>query len=85
MSDIVSKIPNSAPPPDAAEPARQGGTRRNIVITVDAETMDRQLKKATVHGGRGTAFEIWCDESAMVGGDDSAPSPLMYFSAGIAF
>lgn len=84
MSHIVSKIPDSAPPQDPAT-ARQDGTRRNIVVTVNAETVDRQLKKATVQAGRGSAFEIWCDESEAVGGNDGAPSPLMYFSAGIAF
>ncbi len=85
MEHIVSKVPNSGPPPDAAAAARPDGTRRNIVITVEAETMERQLKRAMVKGGRGSAFEVWCDESGALGGDDSAPSPLMYFSAGVAF
>ena len=30
-------------------------------------------------------FEIVCDESAMIGGADSAPPPLAYFAASVAF
>lgn len=41
---------------------------------------DRQTKKA-----RFDKFEIVCDESALIGGDDSAPPPLAYFAASIAF
>jgi hypothetical protein len=28
---------------------------------------------------------MWCDEGTSMGGDDSAPAPLAYFSAAIAF
>lgn len=31
------------------------------------------------------AFEMLCDESAAVGGDNSAPPPLAYFGAALAF
>lgn len=41
---------------------------------------ERQTKKAQF--GK---FEIVCDESALIGGDDSAPPPLAYFAASIAF
>jgi len=30
-------------------------------------------------------FEIVCDESSLIGGDDSAPPPLAYFAASVAF
>jgi uncharacterized OsmC-like protein len=43
-------------------------------------------KRAVVRPARGGgAFEIYYDEGAHLGGGDQAPSPLAYFSAGIAF
>jgi hypothetical protein len=39
-----------------------------------------QTKKA--HFDR---FEIVCDESALIGGADTAPPPLAYFAASVAF
>ena len=41
---------------------------------------ERQTKKAAFD-----KFEILCDESSMIGGDDTAPPPLAYFAASIAF
>ena len=52
---------------------------------MEAETLDRQRKLARVQAGRGSAFEILSDEGQYLGGDDSAPPPLAYFSAGVAF
>lgn len=40
----------------------------------------RQTKKAYFDH-----FEIICDESALIGGDDTAPPPLAYFAASVAF
>ncbi len=31
------------------------------------------------------AFELYCDEGTMIGGSDTAPAPLSYLAAGIAF
>ena len=31
------------------------------------------------------AFELYCDEGAVIGGSDTAPAPLSYLAAGIAF
>jgi uncharacterized OsmC-like protein len=47
---------------------------------VRAAKGERQTKKAHFDH-----FEIICDESAAIGGDDSAPPPLAYFAASIAF
>lgn len=47
---------------------------------VRAVKSDRQLKKASFG-----AFEIVCDEPALIGGDDAAPPPLAYFAASLAF
>ena len=32
-----------------------------------------------------SAFQIQCDEGSAIGGEDTAPAPLYYFSVGIAF
>ncbi len=31
------------------------------------------------------SFEIYCDEGKVLGGEESGPSPLAYFTAGVAF
>ena len=51
-----------------------------LEFDVAAARAERQLKRATF-----AQFEIVCDESALIGGDDSAPPPLAYFAASIAF
>ena len=51
-----------------------------FTFDVTADTAARQLKKATFD-----KFEILCDESAAIGGDDTAPPPLAYFGAALAF
>ena len=50
------------------------------LFDVAAARAERQLKRATF----GT-FEIVCDESAAIGGEDAAPPPLAYFASSIAF
>ena len=51
-----------------------------IEAIVAAARAERQRKRATFGG-----FEIFCDESRMIGGDDSAPPPLAFFAAALAF
>ena len=60
----------------------EGPEGKGVRIEFDVETVrgPKQLKRATFG-----AFEILCDESAMIGGDDSAPPPLAYFASSIAF
>jgi hypothetical protein len=53
---------------------------RRFTLDVRGETTGRQRKRA--HFGR---FTIDCDEGAALGGDDSAPPPLAYFGAALAF
>jgi hypothetical protein len=57
---------------------------------VVATTETGQKKRAEVWSeatGRPSSsrWSIECDEGARLGGADSAPSPLAYFSAGVAF
>ena len=51
-----------------------------FAFDLDARTTERQQKSGTF--GR---FEIRCDEPAAIGGDDTAPPPLAYFAASVAF
>jgi hypothetical protein len=57
---------------------------------VSAKTVGRQKKRSEVwteaQGRRwGSRFAIMCDEGQAIGGEDGAPPPLAYLSAGIAF
>ncbi len=47
---------------------------------VAASTGERQRKTASFD-----IFEIACDESAALGGDNTAPPPLAYFGSALAF
>lgn len=58
---------------------RTAGGRR-FSLDVRAEKTVRQQKRAMF--GR---FELRCDEGTALGGDDSAPPPLAYFSSALAF
>ena len=72
---------SNAPNPFRITPV-DGSAGKGIRLEFDvhAERDAGQRKKATF----GT-FEIFCDESALIGGDDSAPPPLAYFASSIAF
>lgn len=87
MEEIVTKV---APPATGVHP--QGGSLREsqdreLRLRVSAESLANMRKRAivTVEAPAGSAFAITCDEGAYLGGDDSAPPPLAYFSAAIAF
>ncbi|MFQ5660682.1 MAG: OsmC-related (seleno)protein [Gammaproteobacteria bacterium] len=62
------------------------GERLDFEINVIAEAQDNLKKRAIVKPNIPTwsAFKILCDEGIALGGEDTAPSPLCYFSAGIA-
>ncbi len=55
-----------------------GGMR--FTFDVAAATAERQRKTASFD-----IFQIACDESAAIGGDNTAPPPLAYFGAALAF
>lgn len=58
-----------------------------VQVRVNAEDLGNQKKRAVVslESPEGSAWSITCDEGAYLGGEDTAPPPLAYFSAGIAF
>lgn len=66
-------------------PEESSRGRRTISIHVHAETLAEQLKRARVEAEGIGAFHIFCDEPASIGGSNSAPAPLMYFAASLAF
>ena len=68
--------------PEGLDPSIQ---RRDIVFEADVQSVTPFLKLATVnHNGTGHK-SFACDESPNLGGLGSAPTPLMYFSAALAF
>ncbi len=60
---------------------------RELIVRVEARSLEKMRKQAvvTLEQPQGSTFTILCDEGAYLGGDDTAPPPLSYFSAGIAF
>jgi len=71
------QLPDSPNPPQALDP---NVMYRENFIEADCETLERQRKVAHVQG-----FTVYCDESERVGGENSAPSPLGYFTAAMGF
>jgi uncharacterized OsmC-like protein len=63
------------------------GERGRFEINLVATAGERQTKSAVVSCSIPgySAFELTCDEGTTYYGDDSAPPPLAYLSAGIAF
>jgi hypothetical protein len=53
---------------------------RRFAFDLRAHKTVRQQKKAMF-----ASFEIPCDEGENIGGDHTAPPPLAYFAASIAF
>jgi hypothetical protein len=70
-------LPDSPNPPQALDP---NVTYRENFVEADCETLERQRKVAHVQG-----FTVYCDESERVGGENTAPSPLGYFTAAMGF
>jgi len=68
--------------PEGLDPTIQS---REIVFEADVTSVTPFLKLATV-SHNGTAHKTFaCDEGQNLGGLGSAPTPLMYFSAALAF
>lgn len=86
---IVSKIEaRLAPPGEGGVPSSLQPTQdRELRVRVRAESLDKMKKRATVtlESPMGSTWLMHCDEGAYLAGEDSAPPPLAYFSAAIAF
>jgi hypothetical protein len=58
---------------------------REIVFEADVSSVTPYLKLATAHRNGKGHHTFACDEGPSLGGLGSAPTPLMYFSAALAF
>lgn len=60
---------------------------RTVEIEAVATSLDKFKKEATVGSviPKGSTFTITCDEGPYLDGDDSAPPPLSYLVASVAF
>lgn len=89
MEEIVKKLVarSSTPGPGGIPGSLQPQQDRELKVTLEAESLDGMKKKAivTLVQPEGSTFSILCDEGAYLGGEDTAPPPLAYFSAAIAF
>lgn len=83
---IVCKVASRSNPAELGM-SLQPVQNRELVLVSQAESLDKMRKKATVslEHPTGSTFQIICDEGPQLGGDDSAPPPLAYFSASLAF
>jgi hypothetical protein len=68
--------------PEGLDPKVQ---TREIVFDADVNLVTPFLKLATVSRGGAGPMTFACDEGPNLGGLGSAPTPLMYFSAALAF
>lgn len=69
---------------DSTPPGLRPEQNRDIVISAHARTLER-FKKVAEAGGPSERFTIECDEGERMGGDGSAPTPLTYLTAALAF
>ena len=60
-------------------------TQRGVVFEADVASVTPFLKLATVSRDGEGYMTFACDEGPNLGGLGSAPTPLMYFSAALAF
>jgi hypothetical protein len=58
---------------------------REITFEADVTSVTPFLKVATAHRNGTGHMTFACDEGPSLGGLGSAPTPLMYFSAALAF
>src|SRR5690242_14124054 len=50
----------------------------SVTIEADTVALERQRKE-----GQSRGFTVYCDDSDLIGGDNSAPPPLSYFTIGL--
>jgi len=89
MDEIIKKVVSrtAKPGPGSVPGSLQPHQDRELRVSLEAESLDGMKKRAivTLEQPEGSTFSIICDEGAYLGGEDTAPPPLAYFSAAIAF
>lgn len=84
MDEIVRKLQAAE---ERAEPDVRPSRTQPIVVRVSADIIDKEMKRAVVAEDvpKGSVFSMISDEGPALGGEDSAPTPLSYFGAAVAF
>ncbi|MBI2358997.1 MAG: hypothetical protein HYV04_08850 [Deltaproteobacteria bacterium] len=89
MDEIIKKVISrtAKPGPGSIPGSLQPHQDRELRVSLEAESLNGMKKRAivTLEQPEGSTFSIICDEGAYLGGEDTAPPPLAYFSAAIAF
>ncbi len=89
MDEIVKKVdtPASKTSSDDTPSSLQESQDRELQVRLSAEPHEGMKKQATVtlEAPEGSTWSIVCDEGAYLGGEDTAPPPLVYFSVAVAF
>jgi hypothetical protein len=74
------QLPASMPKDPHSVPPERDPNRPGPHIVAEIRPLEGQLKAGYVQG-----FTVRCDESERLGGTDSAPSPLGYFTVAVGF
>lgn len=89
MDEIVKKLASrkAESGPGGVPGSLQPVQDRELRVSVEAETLAGMKKRAvvTLEQPVGSTWSILCDEGTYLAGEDTAPPPLVYFSAAVAF
>ena len=88
MELIVEKVEEVEGRPQQGSPSGfQDRHDREVRVHVEARSLEGMKKEALVNleHPAGSVYRMRCDEGPQLAGDDTAPPPLSYFSAAIAF
>jgi hypothetical protein len=84
-SEISVHTPNIDAERISSYVPQEGGQEIRLRLTAESKSkMNKQAFVAVEAPGFST-FSMWCDEGTSLGGEDSAPAPLAYFAAAVAF
>lgn len=90
LPDIISKVSSAEKVfgvAGGASSSLQAEQKRTLQVHGEAKVMDGMLMETTIQLFKpiGSTFRFRCDESLAAGGQESAPPPLAYLTAGIGF
>ena len=89
MDEIVKKVepPASKTSSDDTPSSLKESQDRELRVRLSAEPQEGMKKQATItlEAPEGSTWSIVYDEGAYLGGEDTAPPPLVHFSAAVAF
>lgn len=88
MGEIIRRVESAEESSrSGAGSSLQESQSRELRVSLSAESLENMKKRATVtlESPEGSTWSIECDEGSYLGGEDTAPPPLAYFSAAVAF